>query len=204
MIVEMRSYIVKPRSVPMVEERFAEALTERVKYSRLGALWHTEIGALNQVIHVWPYESLADREKVRAEARNAKGWPPKINEFVLEQKSEIFNLPPCSPPFPEGALGNIYEIRSYTAMPGTMPSIIERWSEKIEGRAKLSPLVGCWYSDLGGLNKWVHIWAYQDFAHRDRVRQEATRLKIWPPQIAEFLVRQENMFVVPAACSPLH
>jgi NIPSNAP len=38
--------------------------------------------------------------------------------------------------------------------------MIERWSTQIAERVKLSPLVGAWYSELGGLNRWCHIWAY--------------------------------------------
>jgi hypothetical protein len=37
MIFEMRTYRLQPRSVPEVEKRFGEALTERVKVSPLGA-----------------------------------------------------------------------------------------------------------------------------------------------------------------------
>jgi hypothetical protein len=44
--------------------------------------------------------------------------------------------------------------------------VIDRWSTHIEARTKLSPLVGAWYTELGGLNKWCHIWAYKDAADR--------------------------------------
>ena len=54
MIYEVRTYTLKPGSVAKFEENFATALPHREKYSKLGAFWHTEIGPLNQVIHVWP------------------------------------------------------------------------------------------------------------------------------------------------------
>ena len=54
MIYEVRTYTLKPGSVAKFEENFAAALPHREKYSKLGAFWHTEIGPLNQVIHVWP------------------------------------------------------------------------------------------------------------------------------------------------------
>jgi hypothetical protein len=47
MLIEMRTYTLKPGAVREVEKRFAEALPTREKHSKLAALWHTEIGTLN-------------------------------------------------------------------------------------------------------------------------------------------------------------
>jgi NIPSNAP len=204
MIVEMRTYTLKPGTVSAAEERFGKALPARLKFSKMAAFWHSEIGQLNQIIHLWPYDSLAHREQTRAAAAKAEGWPPNIREFVIDMKAEIFIPAPFSPPLEERVLGNLYEIRTYTYEPGAIPNVIQRWSEKIEGRTKLSPLVGCWYSDLGSLNKWVHIWAYRDYAERERIRREAVQQGIWPPQGGVGLLRQENALVVPASFSPLH
>ena len=67
MIIEMRTYQLKPASLAEVEKRFGAALPIREKHSRLAAFWHTEIGPLNQIIHIWPYESFEQRAAVRAE-----------------------------------------------------------------------------------------------------------------------------------------
>ncbi len=204
MIIEMRSYDLKPGSVPAVEERFGAALPARTKLSPLAAFWHTEVGPLNRIIHVWAYDSLEERTRVRAEAAKLSGWPPPISEFIVGMQSEIYIPAPFSPPLEPRALGAIYEIRSYTLAPGLMPGMIERWSGKIAERVKLSPLVGAWISELGGLNKWTHIWAYKDAADRQRIRAEAVAKGVWPPgSPAGTMVKQENMLVVPAAFSPL-
>ena len=76
MIYEVRTYTLKPGSVGQFEENFAKALPAREKYSKLGAFWHTDIGPLNQVIHVWPYESVEERNRIRAEAAHDPEWPP--------------------------------------------------------------------------------------------------------------------------------
>ncbi|HUY20557.1 MAG TPA: NIPSNAP family protein [Candidatus Binataceae bacterium] len=204
MIVEMRTYLLKPRSVATVEERFGAALAARTKYSKLGAFFHTEVGTLNSIIHIWPYESFAHREQVRAEAAKEKGWPPNIREFIVEMKVDFLTPAPFSPALEPRTLGGLYEIRSYTYQNGAIPTVISRWAEKIEGRTKLSPLAGAWYSETGVLSRWVHIWAYKDFADRERVRAEAVKQGVWPPGTAEFLIKQENMLATPAAFSPLH
>ena len=136
MIYEMRTYTLKSRSVAVVEERFEKALPERVRLSRLGAFWHTEVGVLNQIIVVWPYESIAERDRIRAAANEVEGWPPDIREFIVEQESRILIPAPFSPPLEPRRLGNLYEIRTYHYPAGAIPDVIRSWSEIIDERVK--------------------------------------------------------------------
>jgi hypothetical protein len=89
--------------------------------------------------------------------------------------------------------------------PGAIPGQIDRWSTQIAERTKLSPLAFAGHSELGGLNRWRHIWAYKDSAERFAVREHARKEGIWPPKGGQpgQTVVQENMLVVPAAFSPL-
>ena len=205
MIIEMRSYRLKPGSTPEVEKRFGEALRDRVKVSPLGAFFHSEVGPLNRIIHCWPYENLGERTRLRGEATKLPGWPPKIQEFLEEMESKIIIPAPFSPKLEPRQLGNLYEIRIYTFKPGGIPATIDRWSTQIAERTKLSPLVGAWHSEIGGLNKWCHIWAYKDAGERFRIREEARSKGIWPPKGGQpgLMLKQENMLVVPATFSPL-
>src|SRR5205823_10687185 len=206
MIVEMRTYPLKPGTTPEFEMRFAEALPNRTKLSPLAAFWHTEVGPLNQVIHVWPYEDLEARTKLRAEATKLSGWPPNVREFVADQKAQIFIPAPFSPKLEPRQLGGIYEIRMYTLAPGAIPGQIERWAGAIGERVKRSPLAFAGHSELGDLNLWCHIWAYKDAAERFAVRAQAVKDGVWPPrggQPGQTLI-QETSLVVPASFSPLH
>ncbi len=89
MIYEMRTYTLRRGTVAEFEKVFAEALPYREKYSKLTAFWHTEIGPLNQVIHVWAYQDLNERARVRAEARQDPHWPPKSRELIESQETKI-------------------------------------------------------------------------------------------------------------------
>jgi NIPSNAP len=89
MIVEMRTYTLKPGTTAKFEVNFQKGLPNRLKLSPLGAFWHTEVGTLNQVIHLWPYESTADRDRCREEAYKLDGWPPEIREFVTQMETKI-------------------------------------------------------------------------------------------------------------------
>ena len=205
MIIEVRTYQLRPGSVAEVEKRFGEGLPEREKLSKLTALWHTDVGALNEITHIWTYDSFEQRLAIRAEAIKTRVWPPKISEFIVSMQSEVFIPAPFSPPLEPREVGPLFEIRSYTLAPGALPGMMERWANKIDERVKLSPLVGAWYSEFGALNQWVHIWAYKDAAERQRIRSDAVARGIWPPggAAAGLVLKQENKLVMPADCSPL-
>jgi NIPSNAP len=100
MLYEFRTYRLKPRSLAEVEQRFGEAYEHRRKYSELAAFWHTEIGPLNEVVHVWPYLDLETRARVRAAAAKDAHWPPKIQDAIVAMQSEILIPFPFSPGLP--------------------------------------------------------------------------------------------------------
>src|SRR5262245_28849886 len=91
MFYEVRTYTLRPGTVAEFEERYAKRLPLRGKHSKLGAFWHTEVGPLNQVIHVYPYEDLQQRVAVReAMAQDtALQQLPGGRELILAQESEI-------------------------------------------------------------------------------------------------------------------
>jgi len=71
-IVDLRIYTLKPRATPEYVQTFREhGLPLQIKYLGKPLGYYTsEIGPLNQIVHLWGYESLADMEARRA-ARNA-------------------------------------------------------------------------------------------------------------------------------------
>ena len=204
MIYEFRTYDLKPRSVPEFEKRSAEKIKEgRLDHSDLFGFWYTEAGPLNQVVHVWPYDDLNQRGDVRARVVEEGVWPPDNSEFVVNMRSEIFLPAPFMRNRGEAKLGPVYEMRIYTYNPGDIPQVIDKWSEYIEEREKFSPLVGAWYSELGALNTWIHMWAYESFDHRMRVRAETREKGVWPPRGGVAPLRQENKLMLPMSFSPL-
>lgn len=203
MFYEMRTYDLKPRSVPEWEKGFAEMLPGRLEYSKLGGLWHTEAGPLNQVVHIWPYDDLNQRSDIRAQATADGKWPPKVSQHVLNMQSEVFVPAPFMEPLGDRDIGPIYEMRIYTYAPGEIPNVIERWGNAIEERKKYSPLAAAMFSDIGGLNKWVHVWAYKSFEERMRVRAETREKGIWPPPGGPAPLKQENKILLPADCSTM-
>lgn len=207
MIYEVRTYTLRPGTVDEFESRFEKRHPFREKHSKLGAFWHTDFGPLNQVIHVWEYEDLNHR----AEAREAADHDPDLQrtpggrEFVVEQQSEI--VTPASFMHPLGSrdygTGNVYEMRTYTYEPGGIPKVLAAWDEAIPQREEFSPLAACWYTELGALNRFTHIWVYKDLVDRNRVRAASREGGHWPPSAGVRPIRQENKVLIAAAFSPV-
>ena len=208
MIYEVRTYTFRPGTVAEFEERFAKRLPLREKHSKLGAFWHTEFGPPNQAIHVYPYDDLQHRTRVRAALAQDTAWNqlPGSGDLLVAQEAEIMNPAPFMHALGsrDYGSGNVYEMRTYTYAAGDLPKVLEAWAKAIEAREKLSPLAACWTTELGGLNKFIHTWVYKDLNERARIREESRQPGgAWPPQAGVRPIRQENKLMIPAAFSPV-
>jgi hypothetical protein len=205
MIYEVRTYRVIPHKVPEFIKRFGDAYEHRKKHSELSAFFYTEIGPLNQVIHIWPYKDVAERERLRKEGSSDGTWPPKVLDLLQHMTSEIFTPMPFSPTFMKGNVGPVFEYRSYMITPGRMGDLTKRWATAIDARTKRSLLVMAMHTDGGELNKFVHIWAYKSLEERREVRAKAAADGIWPPKGAgeNELQQQENKICFAAPFSPV-
>lgn len=208
MIYEMRTYDLKPRSLPKVLERWTATIEYRKTLSPLAAFWYTDIGPLNQIIHVWPYKDLEERNRIRAEAVASGKWPPKASEYIVNMRSDIMLPWPGSPALPTGKHGPYFEMRTYTMSPGDQPKVQAAWNKVLAARQKISPVIALWFSEIGGLNKFVHIWPYASLDARMEARKAALASGTWPPTPApdepqfQTLV-QETKILLAAPFSPL-
>ena len=203
MLYDIHTYDVKPHRVAELEKRVAEVLPSRLEISRLGGFWHTEAGPLNQIIHIWPYQNMAHRTASRALMESRNVWGSLNAEYLVNMNSEIYQPAPFMRPLGDREIGPIYEMRKYTYRPGDIPRVIDVWGDAIAEREKYSPLVGAFYSDGGSMNLWTHIWAYESFEQRMRVREETRKRGIWPPNSAATPLHEESKILLPAKFSPL-
>jgi hypothetical protein len=204
MIYEFRTYDLLPGSTPEVMKRFEEAYQKRKEFSELAAFFYTEIGPLNQIIHIWPYESAQQRDDIRTKVVKAGVWPPKIGEFITHQHVEILKPWSFSPELTPGNFGPFYEMRSYICKPRTIPDTQERWLTKLAERTAMSPMSAVFSVDVGTALKMVHLWPYQDLKQRSDIRGEAAEKGIWPPKGGgSGFLSQENKILLPASFSPM-
>ena len=207
MIYEFRTYNLFPGSLPKYEETLNKSLAGgRLEHSKLFAYMYTEFGPINEVLHIWPYKSLNERLAIREKTTGLSGWPPPTGDLLAGQAAEIYFPAPFNDNTITGNYGPFYELRTYTYATGKTTEVIETWGSAIEERKKLSTFIGAWYTELGGLNKWAHMWAYSSLDERTRVRKEAIDSGIWPPSKSKGAPAprtQESKLFKPFPFSPL-
>ena len=183
MIYEIRTYNLKLGQLNEYWDRFSEKLPARQELSKLGAHWYTEVGPLNQMVAVWPYESLEQRAEIRraAEAEPNPIWPPPTQAILSCQwYQKFFYQPPLWNLWATEISGRYMKCVYTPIPPEGMPQVLEAWSAAIPDRLEFSPLAGCWYSEYGGTNNFIHVWAYKSFEERARVRAETREKGVWP------------------------
>ena len=95
---EMRTYVLKAGEIPKVEERWPQSLAKREKYSPLLLAMHSDLGALNTMVHIWPYKSLDERHVARSQSVADGAWPaPGTIGTIAKMESKIMLPAPCSP-----------------------------------------------------------------------------------------------------------
>ncbi|QBI21435.1 NIPSNAP family protein [Egibacter rhizosphaerae] len=102
MIVEQRTYTLEVGAVAEYL-RLYEAEGLPIQEPILGHLvgyFSTEVGPLNRVVHMWAYESFAERSERRARLAADERWRafvPKLRELVQAQETVILSPAPFSP-----------------------------------------------------------------------------------------------------------
>jgi len=101
MIVDHRTYQLHPHKLRAwleLYERYGLPVQKR-HLGRLIGFFVSEIGPLNQVVHLWSYESLADRATRRAEMAKDPDWADFLKrnaELAALQSQESKILTPTS------------------------------------------------------------------------------------------------------------
>ena len=97
MIYELRTYTVKPGTLgDMVKA--ASTVSREIRgddFGKLEGYWMTEIGPLNQVLHMWSYDSFEERARLRAELAKNPRWTgeyvPLIRPLLIRQDVRLMN-----------------------------------------------------------------------------------------------------------------
>ena len=95
----------------------------------------------------------------------------------------------------------IYNMRIYDLQPGTVPQYMAAVRElalKIREDHGVK-LAGWYYTDIGALNRVVHIWAYEDYAHFEKageaVRSDPRWENEYVPRVLPLIVKQQDMMM---------
>lgn len=91
----------------------------------------------------------------------------------------------------------VYELRTYTTPAGKAP-VLGKLSGDIARGIRgddYGKLEGYWITEIGPLNKVMHLWSYDDLNHRQQVRAELGKNSRWTseylPKALPLILRQD-------------
>ena len=100
----------------------------------------------------------------------------------------------------------IYDVRTYTCRPGTVPAqfkIYEEYGLEVQKKHLGEPVMYGW-SEVGEINSYTHVWRYDSHADREKKRAAMQADPDWHTFLAKareagYMVAQRNQIMVAAA-----
>jgi hypothetical protein len=88
---EVRTYILKPDGLAPTIELWRKQVPRRNAISPLLAAMTSVSGVLARFMHIWPYQNLEERNRLRAKAVEAGVWPPPGGpSHLVTQQADIY------------------------------------------------------------------------------------------------------------------
>lgn len=210
MIYEMRTYTLRPGAGPGVAKNAGE-IGRSIRgddYGKLEGYWLTEIGPLNQAMHLWSYASLDERQRLRGELSKNERWTkeylPLIRKHLVRQ--DIRLLDPILPLKAPESEGNVYEFRHYRALPGRAREWAKLFQDVMPVREEYSKNAGAWVTEAGQPNEVCHLWAYPSVDARSERRAAVAADPRWQEFLGKagpLIEEMHSTILLPAAHSPL-
>lgn len=210
MIHELRTYTFHPGKLPEYL-KLAEEKGRPIRGNDYGVnlgYWTTDIGTLNQIWHLWEYESLDAREALRVKLSKNEAWRNEYTSKIrhLIQKQEIRFLNPATEFKAPSGEGHVYELRHYQTQTGKAPEFLKRFKEIMPVREKYSDLVCLWHCEAPFPNNIMHLWAYDDLKARADIRAKVAADPDWQKFLGvgpTLLANMESIILLPTNYSPL-
>ncbi|HYR64668.1 MAG TPA: NIPSNAP family protein, partial [Reyranella sp.] len=184
MVYELRCYTLAPGKMPEYLKA-AETIGRPARGNNYGVnhgYWTAEFGALNQIWHLWKYDSLNDRERLRGELAKNEKWTkeyvPTIRPLIQRQDLRVMNAVVDILP-PDNTTGNVYELRIYRTVLGGAQQYGENFKKVRAARDKYSPIWGAWTGEFPQPNEWIHLWRYKNLQERFEARAAAMKDPDW-------------------------
>ncbi|XP_034453815.1 protein NipSnap homolog 3A [Hippoglossus hippoglossus] len=209
---EFRTYCIRPEQNAAFLKLTNEKVHLRTAHSELIGYWSVEYGGLNQVFHIWKYDSYAQRTAVRAALAHDPSW---ISEYISKaipmltsQDNEVTYHVPWSHLQRAPQEGGVYELVSYHMRPGG-PAV---WADAFQAAVTshdapgYGKLLGAFHSEFGKLNRVHTLQWFESADHRAEVRHRShtdSRLVAAVRDSVVHLDSQKNKLMFPCPFSPM-
>jgi len=175
-LYELQIHNVKPENIGEYEkycEEYIPKKTEKYPNAKLTGSWRSEIGVLDQYVHLWQhktYSEYADTFNLLSKDKEDIEFKRKLCKLIHKRENQIcLSFSFWGDPVPRDE-PHIYEMRSYSLKPGTLIEWGNNWERGIRNR--LDYCVSGMFTQVGPLFKVHHIWAYKSLADRKEAREK--------------------------------
>lgn len=205
MIHEYRTYTIHPGQL----ERYLELAETKVqpirqdRYGRLIGFWYSEFGVLNQVHHIWEYDSLDHRQTERRNLFERRDW---MEEFIAGawptmQVQDVRFMNPCRPWQAVAGRHALWEARIYRTVVGRFSAVAAAVAERpLTGDAVRA---GLWTCETPGPNEVCEILAYPTAEARLADHAQADPQRLWLRDHGRELVGVTSTLLLPIGISPV-
>ncbi|KAG0728908.1 Protein NipSnap 3A [Chionoecetes opilio] len=166
-VYELRTYTIYADKMREYLDLTAKEFHLRTSHSKLTGFWTSEIGGLNQAVHIWEYGSLSERADVRARLAADSEW---LGRYVSRmapslqcQDNALLTLLPgrqINLPMNKG----VYELQTLylRGASAVWSKALLSWVQACEAASKAegSMAVGVWGSVLGAREMAVILWQH--------------------------------------------
>ncbi|KAM9741154.1 protein NipSnap homolog 3A [Menidia menidia] len=211
-LYEFRTYGVRPDRGSAFLQLTNQKIHLRTAHSKLIGYWSVEYGGLNQVFHIWQYDSYAQRASVRAALAQDPTWTQEYLSQALpmltSQTNQVTYLVPWSRLRTPPQEGGVFELASYRMRPGG-PAV---WGSAFQAACSAHDapgygvLLGAFHSEFGALNRVHALWWFQSADQRAEVRHRAhtdARVVAAVRDSSAHLESQKNLLMFPCPFSPM-
>ena len=211
MINELRMYTTKPGKMHHVvnaSATVAQKIRNGDTYGKLIGHWSSELGRMNQYIHMWEYSDVEEMRKLRSELAAKEDWKskfvPLVGPYILTQ--EIRLLRPLTKIKEPTAETNIYELKIIKLNIGQAIKWKDQFLDIVSSIEGSSLNIGLWNTELQDPNEIISIWSHPNIESMSKHWEELGKNKEW----INFNAYQENsvkyeesILLRPSICSPL-
>ncbi|KAG0639658.1 hypothetical protein HOY80DRAFT_72523 [Tuber brumale] len=195
--------------VKLVGEVYPAIATDTGNNCHLVGSWKTEVGECDTFVHIWEYQGYAGYHKTfsrLATTPTFAKFQSSLASIIRSRRTDLmqeFSFWPTSPP---RSLGGIFELRTYTVLPGHLLEWETHWRRGLRARKNVMEGVGAWFCQIGSLNTVHHLWQFADLRERQVAREQSWGEKGWSDTVHKtvpLIKKMESRILVPMGWSPL-
>jgi len=211
MINELRMYTTRPgkmKDVVNASATVAQKIRGGDTYGKLIGHWWSEIGKMNQYVHMWEYKDPEEMRRLRSELAAKEDWKnkfvPLVGPNILTQ--EIRLLRPLTEIKKPVNSSNIYELKIIKLNIGQSAKWAKNFLEIVDLIENSSINIGIWSTELQDPNEIISLWSHPNLENMSKYWYDLESNKDWNDfnnYQQNSVKSEENIILKSSICSPL-